>query len=253
MRPYTLPKGAVRKIHEAVDLVFDRVKARFLERPPTDRRIVIGFTPRVTLPSLFEAASMEERARADKDLLGGLLRIAEGYVEAQRHATKSQVVKAVEAFLGEARAKGVETDVQTVLGGELAEVFGRAQSGMKRILDAEASNVRNTGTLGGILRVNAATGVDDPVVYFVVVRDGDLCGECRRLHLMPDGTTPRLWRLSEVKQGYHKRGEEQPAIGGLHPHCRCSLVTLMPGYGFDGSGSVEFKELDHDEFARQRR
>lgn len=252
MRPVVLTRAVVKKIYAAVDRTYDRVLARFLEKHPEDKRIVFSSKPRVTLPSIYEAASREEGARPDGDMLAGLKRVAESYIEAQRDRTKAKVLKAVQSWLSEAAAGGVDTDVKTVLGGELAGVFGKAHEALHQMADTEGSNARNVGTLNGVIRVNAATGIEDPVIYFVVVRDQSLCDECRKVHLMPDGTTPRLWYLSEVKHGYHKKGEDQPSVGGLHPHCRCSLVTLMPGYGFDFSGSISWVEHGHEELKNQR-
>lgn len=251
MKTIRLSKAVVKKIWSAVDRVFDRAVARFLAKPPADKRVFIGVKSRVTLPQLFEAASAEEHARADKSTLDSLLAIAEGYVEAQRHATKARVVKAVESWLNEAHAGGVDTDVATVLGGELAGVWKTAADGMHKIVASESNIARNTGALDGIVKFSNARGIEDPVVFFVVVRDDTLCGECRRLHLMPDGVTPRLWHLSEVAQGYHKKGDERPSLGGLHPHCRCSLATMSPGFGFDESGMVTYVSPEHDEMAKQ--
>jgi hypothetical protein len=252
MKKLSLTKGVVKIIHDAVDLLFDKAITRFIGRPHGDKRIYIGTKPRVDLTSLFISASAEEHAKADQDILSSLIRIAVGYAEAQRESAKAQTVKAVDAWLNNAHAKGVETDVKTVLGGELEQVWGKAATAMHRIVDTEASNARNTGTLDGVVRVNAAMGIEDPIVYFVVVRDQALCEECKRLHLMADGVTPRLWHLSEIGHGYHKKGQDSPKVGGLHPHCRCSLVTLMPGYGFDKAGMVSYIEPDHDEMKKQR-
>lgn len=249
MRAGTLPKGAVKQIGAAVDLVFDRVLRRFLERDVGDKQI--AFTPRVTLPQLYGAAAQEEGARPDEHVLDTLMEIAEGYLEAQRSRTKSQVVNAVRSWLAEAHAGGVDTDLDTVLGGELARVFGKAHDAVKTILETESTTARNTGGMEGIVRVNAASGIEDPIVYFVVVHDDDLCDECKRLHLLDDEITPRLWYMSELKHGYHVKGEGRPAANGEHPSCRCTLVTLMPGYGFK-NGSVEWIGFDHDEMARQR-
>jgi hypothetical protein len=52
------------------------------------------------------------------------------------------------------------------------------------------------------------------------------------------GTSPSLGH------GYHKKGEPNPKVGGLHPHCRCTMVTLMPGYGFDAGGMIKFKGVE---------
>ena len=123
---------------------------------------------------------------------------------------------------------------------------------MKRIVETEATHTRNVGVLEGISRVNAAAGIEDAHIFFVVVRDSDLCSECKRLHLMEDGKTPRLYRLSEVGAGYHKKGQDDPKIGGLHPNCRCSITTLMPGYGFNSAGLVVYKSRGWDELKHQR-
>jgi hypothetical protein len=114
----------------------------------------------------------------------------------------------------------------------LDDVMKEMATHVEAIVDTEASNARNVSLMDGIVRINAARGIDDPVVYFVVVRDNVTCDECIKLHLLKDKRTPRVWKLSEVGQGYHKRGDDHPKIGGLHPHCRCTMVTLLPGFGF---------------------
>ena len=219
-----------------------------------DKRIGAAiFNSTFSIPGLFTAASREEYAKVDEKLLKRLVTNVGNYVESYREATKVKVTRAVDSWLQEAAFKGVKTDVQTVLGGELAEVWGKVTSDMKRLVDTEASNARNTGSLDGIIRVNAAHAIDDPVIYFVVVRDSHLCDECKRLHMMPDGITPKLWYLSELGHGYHKKGEHNPKLGGLHPHCRCSIVTLMPGFGFNPTGFVTFIKPDYDALAEQRK
>lgn len=249
----SLPRSIVKAIYAAVDSVFNKAITRLTARPPVDKRIYIGGgKPRRTLASLFEAASAEEHAKADQDVLRTLLDVAEGFIDAQRHSTKAHVVKSVEAWLNKAAATGVETDVETVLQGELAGVFRKATEGIQKIVATESNVAKNTGTLDGVVRVNAASGIEDPVVYFVVVRDNSLCPECKRIHLMADEKTPRLWYLSEVGHGYHKKGEENPKLAGLHPNCRCSMATLLPGYGFDGAGMVSYIKPDHIEIDAQR-
>lgn len=252
MRKLSLPRSVVKKIMGAVDSLYDRAIAKILGRPPVDKRIYISSKPRVTLSSLFEDASAEERTKPDTTTLATLLDIAEGFINAQRHATKAHVVKSVENWLNTAQEKGVDTDVETVLGGELAEVWRKAHDGMTKIVAAESNVVKNTGGLNGIIRVNAASGVEDPVVYFVVVRDTSLCDECKRLHLMEDEVTPRLWYLSELGHGYHKKGQDKPKLAGLHPNCRCTLSSLLEGWGFDGSGMVSYKGPGYSAIDEQR-
>lgn len=229
-RKVSIPRAAIKKIYEAVDAVFDRAIARFLNKPlPGDKRL--EFKLSTTLPSLFAAAANEERTEPDKSTLATLLEIAEGFVNSQRHATKAHVVKSVESWLNSANQEGVDTDLETVLGGELGGVFQKATDGMQKIVATESNTAKNVGGLTGITLVNAASGIEDPVVYFVVVRDDSCCDECKRLHLLDDELTPRLWYLSEVGHGYHKKGDSNPKMSGLHPHCFTSDTRIHTDRG----------------------
>ena len=77
------------------------------------------------------------------------------------------------------------------------------------------------------------------------------CNECKRVHLMPDGITPKVFKLSEVSAQYHKKGENIPSYAGLHPHCRCSLVMLPQNYGFK-KGKISYMTDGYDEYKTQR-
>lgn len=248
-----LTSAAIKSIESAVDALFDKAKARYLgPHVPVDKKLFIGFKPHLSLPGIYQGSAAIEGNIPDADALKVLVGNANNYLDAYRSAAKAQVVKQVQAFLNEADLAGVKTDVATVLGGKLADTWGKVTNDVKRMVDTEASNARNAGALDGIIKVNASQGIEDPVIFFVVVRDAALCDECKRLHLLEDGVTPRVWYLSEVGHGYHKKGQDNPKLGGLHPHCRCTMVTLMPGYGFDGSGMVKFISPKHDEVKAQR-
>lgn len=250
---HKLPLTAVQAIHVAVDALFDRAKVRMLGPQSLPKKIVVQFSPTFSIPGLFTAASRDEYIKEpDVAILKTLLSNAGNYVESYREATKAKVTNAVASWLQEAAIKGVETDLETVLGGELTSVWGKVTSDMKRLLDTEGTNARNTGALDGILRVNAAHEIEDPVVVFIVVRDSKLCDECKRLHMMDDGVTPRAYYISELGHSYHKVGESSPKLGGLHPHCRCSMVTVMPGFGFNAAGFITFKKIGYDVIKEQR-
>jgi hypothetical protein len=243
--------GALKVIQKAVDLVFDRAKARVLGPWSVSKQIAIDHNHHLSLPGIFEQAAREEGYAPDIRTLKQLMGIAGGYVDSTREQVKARVVKEVTAFLADAHAAGVKTDLRTVLGGKLSEVMDAATVSMRRIIDTEANQAKNVSILDGIGRISAAQGIEDPVVYFVSVNDDSRCAECTRLHTV-DGTRPKLWLLSEVGHGYHKRGEDNPKIGGLHPNCRCTMATLMPGYGFDAGGRVIYVARDHNEFTKQR-
>ncbi len=250
--PRILSLSAIKLIERAVDKLFDKAKVRYLGPQSLPKFIIASFRPQFSLPGLFHAAAREEYAVPDQKVIQSLMANASNYLDAYRAATKAQVIKGVQSFLHEAELSGVKTDVPTVLGGKLADVWKKTTNDVKRMIDSENSNARNMGGLEGIIAVNTSQGIEDPVVFFVVVRDEHLCDECKRLHLLEDEVTPRCWYLSELGHGYHKRGQENPKVGGLHPHCRCTMVTMMPGYGFDRSGMVKFVSPTHDEVEAQR-
>lgn len=245
-----LGPGALKTIRKAVDLAFDRVKARVLGPQSAPKQIAFDHNHRLSLPGIFEAAAREEGFAPDLRTMKQLLDIAGGYIDATREQVKSRVVKEVTAFLADAHQAGVKTDLPTVLGGKLTEVMSTAATSMRRIIDSEANQVKNISIMDGIGRIAAAQGIEDPIVYFVSVNDDSRCSECTKLHTL-DGVTPRVWKLSEVGNAYHKRGEPNPKIGGLHPNCRCTMATLMPGYGFT-AGRVAYIGQGHDEFKKQR-
>lgn len=250
---YKLTAAAVERINEAVDDLFDRAKLRLLGPKAVPKRLYVGFRRPHSLPGVFEAASAEEGVVPDLETLDQLISTASNYLDSLRLRSKAKIVTAVQAFVSEAGGEAANTSaLQIALEAQLYELFGQIKMETRRIVDTETQKARNIGGLEGIIKVNAAVGVKDPVVFFVVVRDTELCEECRRLHMLPDGKTPRVWKLSELAHGYHKRGDPQPSVEGLHPHCRCSCSTLMPGFGFSEAGYVTWKGEAYDELEVQR-
>lgn len=249
--------GAVAQVlvEKAIDDLFDRLKARFLgpgAEKAYGKQLRFRFPAALSLTGLYETAGNLEGVQPREEVLSALLRTAGSYVDAQREHTKARVMQRVQSFLTDAHQAGVRTDVKTVLGGEMSRVWKDVSTDIKKIVETETTITRNTSIFDAIGRIGAATGHDDPVVFFVVVRDKSLCEECQRLHLLSDETTPRVWLYSELGGGYHKRGEENPKVGGLHPHCRCVLTHLMKGYGFDAAGRIMYRGPDWDELAHQR-
>ena len=242
-----MKKQTISRIHTALDKLFERIKDRFLGARLVDKTLTITTDrPDLTLVGLATAAAADDGARIRPKTLTGIINIAGSYLDSARERAKAELIHHVLA----AEQAGKEP---AALSGQLAGVWEKVTNDVMRIADAETQRSRATGALEGIAMINLQAGIDDASVFFVVVRDGLRCKECTRLHLLPDETTPRVWKMSEVGTGYHKRGESNPKINGLHPHCRCSLATLMPGYGFDAAGMVSFVGKNHDEYASQRR
>lgn len=249
-RNVVLGPAAQKAINAAVDLLFDRAKARLLG--VSGKQLAIHFNPLYSLSGLFQAAGRQEGVEPRDELLKMLHKIAGAYIDANREKAKAQVLQQIQAFMVDAQNQGIKTDVKTVLGSQLADLWGSVRSDVKRIVETETTVVRNTSIFDAIGRIGAMAGRKDPTVFFVTVRDNHRCEECTRLHVQPDGVTPRVWLMSELGSGYHKRGDPQPKVGGLHPHCRCVLTHLLPGYGFDAGGRVTYIEEGHDELAKQR-
>ena len=250
-----LGKGATRKINNAIDELFDNAKARLLgPQSIQGKKIYIGFHREMSLPGIFEAGSVEEMVKPDLDILDSLIRVAGAYVDAHRERTKARVVHEINGAMAEVRHNGGMTrgDFRDLVNNKLSEVWADVTRNIHSVVDTELSHAKNVSVLDGIVGANLNASVGDPVVYFVVVRDNILCNECKRLHLMEDEKTPRLWYLSELGHGYHKKGEENPKVGGLHPHCRCTLVTLLPSYGFTNDGMVKYVKRGHLELPVQR-
>lgn len=220
-----LSKRAIKRIKQAVDGLFTRAKIRLLGSPRGDKKIVFNFRNDVShredlsLPGVYDKASHLEGVKPNKKIKDNLMTVAEGYLDAHREKAKVEIVNNVQNYLAEAELKGVDTDVETVLAGELYDTLGKVSRGVHEIHATEMNRAKNLSSVDAIVKVNAASGIDEPIVFFVVVRDGNACGECMRLHLLEDGVTPRVWKLSEVGHKYHKRGDETPKMAGLHPHC----------------------------------
>jgi hypothetical protein len=251
MAKITLGKAAIRAIESAVGELFSNLKARFIGKHLFDKKINLDFSKEDTLSGLFSFVSREESKKPDEDLETKILRSAENFLDAEEEHVKAKVVANVDSFLDNAARNGTNTDWQTVLGGQLSDVWRTATDNVKRIIQTESNNASNVAVLSSAMDVAAAMGIPDPCVFWICVHDNKRCLECTRLHLMPDQVTPRVWRLSEVGGGYHKKGDPDPKISGLHPNERCVLVPILPGFGFK-DGRISYIEKDHDELKAQR-
>ncbi len=243
-----LTKKAVKAIIGVIDRMFNRLKGRILGPSYAKGERKTGHKPALSLPGIYKAAAHEEGAKPNEKMMHSLATIAESYLDAQREATKAKVVHAANAWVG-------EEDEEKTLVDHLAPIWEKVTEDVTKIVDTQGTAARNLGAMEGISLAAAANDVDDPHVFFITVRDNDLCEECASIHLLPDGITPRVFLASEVKQGYHKRGETSPCIGGLHPSCRCTIASILPGYGFksgriDWIGTVDGRL--HNEYYAQR-
>lgn len=241
-------------INRVVEGIFDRIALQFIGNLPRlkeTKRLIISGQPNYGLPHLFVQAMSNRRPNEiEADFLKSLLESADGYIESLKNRTSSSVAERIDGLAREANAQNrklTEEEVQKTIDEEMK----RAYSSLQTIVEAESTKFRNLGTMVEISRMAASAGEEDPTVFFIVVRDGTTCKECVRLHLMPDGVTPRLWKFSQLSQAYHKRGNERPSAFGLHPHCRCTLTYLTLGFNFDKTGRLKFEDEGFDAYSEQ--
>jgi hypothetical protein len=252
---YGISSSGKEQIGNVIEDIFDKIALQFIGDIPKLRnvkRLVITSEENFGLTHLFvQAMANKALIPLEQDVLKSLLESSHGYIEALKNKTKSNVTERIDGLAREAKLQGrklSQEEVNEALGEELK----RASSGLMTIIESESNKLKNLGTMMDIAKVAASLGDEDPTVFFVVVKDITTCKECLRLHLMPDQMTPRLWKFSELKQGYHKRGEDNASAFGLHPKCRCTLTYLSEGFTFNEHGRVTYESENHDEYKKQR-
>ena len=248
-----LSQKAVADIKAHVAKVFAQLKARTLgQKYPAGKFLVAGSRPELSLQGIFYAAQTAEGVKPREEVVQPLLDVANSYLEAAEARAQAGIVHEVQAFLHDASQQGVKTDAATVLGGKMADIFGKAAKDVRRILESQGTITRNTGAVDGISRIAAAVGIEDPVMVQLHPLDEYTCEECLRICYMPDRVTPRAWRMSELKAGYHVKGEDVPSLAGQHPHCRGHWTQVLPGYGFNDRGRITYQEPGYDIISEQR-
>ena len=250
---YGISSSGKESIALAVEKMFDSLAYKLLGNIPKlrNKSPFFGSSPSQSLAHIFlEALNAQELNHFERDVLKSLLNSSFGYIESLKNKTSSNVVEKIDSLAKDSKNRGTYV-TPTQVTQAIAEEMQKARSEMQRIAEAETTKTRNIAHVMDITKKSDSAGIDDPTVFFIIVRDGHACKECVRLHMMPDGNTPRVWKMSELSMGWHKRGEENPSACGEHPFCRCTPNQVPPGWGFK-NGFLSFISLDHDEFKAQR-
>lgn len=246
---------AVEAIEKMVGERFDSIAMQFLGIVPkiTKEKRIVFSTAKNSLTSLFlQALGTRDPNKDEEDTLKVILRIANGYVEALKERTQARIVQNINAYMLDQNSKREPISVDKTKN-IFREEMDKAGKHFKLIANTESNKTTNIGTALQISKVGESNGEQDPTVFFIVTVDDVTGSEEFILHLLPDRKTPRLWKLSEIGNTYHKKGESNPKFAGLHPNCRCKLTYLAQGFGFDGDGRVTYIGPDHDEFEKQRK
>jgi len=250
---YGISSSGKEAIAFAVEKMFDSLAYKLLGNIPKlrNKSPFFGSSPIMSLAHIFiQALGNKEPNHFERDVLKGILASSHGYIEGLKNKTSSNIVESVDALVREAKTSGARISAADV-SAKIDEEMTKAKAQMQLIAEAETTKTRNMGYTMDIADKARQQGVEDPTVFFIIVRDGATCKECLRLHMMPDEVTPRVWKMSELSMAWHKRGEDRPSSCGEHPFCRCSLSQLPIGWGFKG-GFVSFVSQNYDEYAEQR-
>jgi hypothetical protein len=127
----------------------------------------------------------------------------------------------------------------------------------RTIVNTELHRASNLGAMDAIIHNNKpdGRGPEEITVFKIGPNDAVTCKHCKRFWFLPDGTTPKVYKLHELAEGGTNIGRKQnewvAGIDATHPNCRHILAELRPGYGFIG-GKLEYLGQNHDEYARQR-
>lgn len=216
-----IPNRVLKIIEGRIEDLFDRVKAKFLGT--RDKTLMISFNRSLSALGLYESGLIEEGGTPDLETITKLVDTSKNYIDGLKLKAINQIINDLTMHVeaGKSTPESIEDT--------LKESWQKVTSHLATIIDSEAQVAKNTGLLSGIVRSNASVGVEDPIVFFITAKDNLVCPDCKRLHLMEDGITPRLWYLSEVAKGYvNKKTSEVPSIHGPHPSCRCLYDGTAP-------------------------
>ena len=252
---YGISSIGKESLNKIVEDIFDNIALQLIGDIPKlqdKKRLVISASPNLGLANLFVQAMKNKTPNSiERGVLKSLLTTSHGHIESLKHKTMSNITERLDGLARESKLQKRKIEKEEI-DAIVNEEFKKDKRNLEAIAEYESTKLRNLGTMMDITAVSASIGDEDPSVFFVVIKDNVTCKECIRLHLMPDQVTPRIWKLSELKQSYHKRGEDAPSAFGLHPHCRCTLVYLSRGFGFDKAGNIKYKEEGFDAYLAQR-
>jgi hypothetical protein len=227
------------------------------------------FDPKTTLAYHYLQGNTLNSVKAipsDEKTVKKITDVAENYVEALEQKTKADVTRIVgEAFdninlISKTHNISYKEASQTQEASKylkdmeeaLAEQKSKTLNAADLIVGTEVHNSQSLGILDGIIGASKSMGIKDPTCFKLVIADERLCPVCRKLWLLPDGITPKVYKLSELSAGPGTdRKNPQPSVMITHFRCRCLISLLLPSFGFQ-NGKISFIGNNHNEWEHQR-
>lgn len=248
-----LTRKQQKAVQFEVDDLYNKLQARLLGRffkgPKIYFEIVENTDPLDTMEGMFRYALNTlygPKVDVNENILKLLTDTTKNYLDAAKLKARNQVIHDIFG------AKNIDEVVDLV-----EENMDKATSYINTLLVTEVRNVSATAEKDGIAQVAADMGVEDPHVCKVGVKDSVTCKVCKHLWWQDyNKNIPKVYKLSELKDGYNKSqklGKAEATVLPTHPHCRCVLTFIPPGFSFNDSGMLTFKGLKHDEWEHQRK
>lgn len=219
------------------------------------KNIIFSSFPESSLPAIFKIAleQKQQLSPIENDVLKKLLTNANEYLEALRSKTKAELLGELDSYIANSALKGIQPakdDITNII----RENLDKAGNKFQVVAEAEASHIRNLSRAINISKSGADMGVQDPMVFWIIVRDAVTCISCIENHLMPDKITPRLFYLSEVNSHWLDKAQRlsgQVSLWGQHCGCRCTLTQCPPFFGFK-NGKLSYIGRDINPLKEQR-
>lgn len=128
---------------------------------------------------------------------------------------------------------------------QLREKTGDMYRDWHRVAHTEMWNAKLQGEAEAIINNESPLSKDgaDTLVYKKPAWNA--CPMCKKLYLMPDGVTPRVFKMSEMLKNGTNYGKKQadwkPTVGVLHPNCMCPINVMPKDTEFDQQGNLVYK------------
>ena len=243
-----LTEAQRKEIEKAVDDLFLTLKAKILGRfftgPKIFFEIVDSTSPLETVEGIFRYTyqMLNPGKEPDPKQVKQLAAITGNYIEAERMKTKAKVLQDVTA---------AETPEEVA---EAVKVtMGKATEYIDMLVNNEARIIQAYAERHGISQLGASLGIEDPTVAKLGVIDQRMCKNCKKLwHTEENIKIPKVYKMSELQEGYMSHKDVKPTVGPTHPRCRHVMTFVPPNFGFNSAGQIEFKGFGYDIFAAQR-
>lgn len=136
----------------------------------------------------------------------------------------------------------------------IREKTGELSKDWERVVTTELARAQNLGNLDAIIENNVDKPHDEIYVYKTGPHDSKTCKECMRFWFIDGGSTPKVYKLSElVANGSNmgkKKADWKPTVDNTHPNERHFIMELSPGFGFRG-GALSYIGRGHNEWKKQ--